>query len=60
MNEYESVQKLTGRINACDLLIISAYGIAVKNGFKGTEEEWLLSLRGDAGLSVDKIEVVEV
>ena len=25
----------------------SAYTIAVENGFKGTEEEWLLSLKGD-------------
>lgn len=25
----------------------SAYGIAVKHGFEGTEEEWLLTLRGD-------------
>lgn len=25
----------------------SAYEIAVKNGFKGTEEEWLASLKGD-------------
>ncbi len=27
----------------------SAYDIAVKNGFRGTEEEWLLSLRGNPG-----------
>lgn len=27
----------------------SAYGIAVKHGFKGTEEEWLASLRGPQG-----------
>lgn len=26
---------------------ITAYGIAVKHGFKGTEEEWLLSLKGE-------------
>lgn len=26
----------------------SAYEIAVKNGFKGTEKEWLLSLKGPA------------
>lgn len=37
-------QKLVGRINAISLLTISAYGIAVKNGFEGTEEEWLKSL----------------
>lgn len=28
---------------------ITAYGIAVKHGFKGTEEEWLESLRGPQG-----------
>jgi hypothetical protein len=27
----------------------SAYDIAVSNGFEGTEEEWLLSLKGDPG-----------
>lgn len=27
----------------------SAYEIAVEKGFKGTEEEWLLSLKGDKG-----------
>ena len=27
----------------------SAYQIAVKNGFIGTEEEWLASLKGDPG-----------
>lgn len=37
-------QKIVGRINAVEVLVISAYGIAVKNGFKGTEEEWLKSL----------------
>lgn len=28
---------------------LSAYEIAVKNGFKGTEKEWLASLQGGAG-----------
>ena len=27
----------------------SAYEIAVKNGFEGTKEEWLVSLRGPQG-----------
>lgn len=35
---------LKGRINSVDTLTISAYAIAVKNGFEGTEEEWLASL----------------
>ncbi len=40
---------LVGSINKVDTLTISAYGIAVKNGFEGTEEEWLASLKGDKG-----------
>lgn len=28
---------------------MSAYESAVKNGFKGTEQEWLASLKGEAG-----------
>lgn len=44
---------LTGSINKCDLLTISAYGVAVKNGFEGTEEEWLDSLNGGL-ITVDK------
>ena len=43
-------QKLVGRINAVDVLTISAYGVAVKNGFKGTEEEWLASLEANPAL----------
>ena len=36
---------------ACDLgnEVINAYDIAVKNGFTGTEEEWLQSLKGGNG-----------
>lgn len=40
---------LRGRINSIDTLILSDYAIAVKNGFKGTEEEWLASLKGEKG-----------
>lgn len=40
---------LRGRINHLDTLCISAYAIAVKNGFEGTEEEWLASLKGEPG-----------
>ena len=32
---------------------ITAYAIAVKHGFKGTEEEWLASLKGESGVTVD-------
>lgn len=31
---------------------LTAYGIAVKNGFQGTEEEWLASLKGEKGDNV--------
>lgn len=42
---------ITGRINELTILLISAYGVAVKNGFEGTEAEWLASLKGDPGKS---------
>ena len=29
---------------------LSAYEVAVKGGFEGTEEEWIISLRGEAGV----------
>ena len=32
----------------------SAYEIAVEHGFEGTEEEWLLSLKGEKGEKGDK------
>ena len=35
---------LRGKINSLDVLTIDAYGVAVRNGFKGTEKEWLESL----------------
>lgn len=40
---------LRGKINRADTLVVSAYAIAVKNGFEGTEEEWLASLVGPEG-----------
>jgi hypothetical protein len=40
-------QELVGSINSLSVLTINAYGIAVKNGFKGTEEEWLMSLEAN-------------
>lgn len=40
---------ITGRANKYMLLTIDAYGVAVKNGFKGTVEEWLASLKGEKG-----------
>ena len=41
-----SGEVLRGKINSCDVLTLNAYAIAVKNGFEGTEEEWLESLKG--------------
>ena len=35
----------------------SAYDIAVKNGFEGTEEEWLESLKGEKGDTLDITEI---
>lgn len=32
----------------------SAYEVAVKNGFEGTEEEWLASLQGEQGIQGEK------
>lgn len=34
---------------SCKTIYINAYDIAVKNGFTGTEEEWLRSLHGSNG-----------
>ena len=43
----------------------SAYQVAVKNGFEGSEEEWLASLKGDPGNDYmltpeDKAEIAEM
>lgn len=35
-------------------MYLSAYGIALSHGYTGTEEEWLLSLKGDRGEKGDK------
>lgn len=47
--------KIRGRIYAPTY--VSAYSIAVQNGFDGTEEEWLLSLKGEDGRSAYQIAV---
>ncbi len=43
-----------GKINSLDVLVIDAYAVAVRNGFEGTEEEWLASLKGEKGDKGDK------
>jgi hypothetical protein len=40
---------LRGRINAVKVIHEDAYTIAVKNGFEGTIDEWLESLKGEKG-----------
>jgi len=46
MNSYQNIGKYG--------TYLSAYGIAVKRGYKGTEQEWLQSLKGDRG---DRVEL---
>lgn len=48
MNPEGTVYNAQGRINRLSILCITAYDIAVKHGFQGTEEEWLESLHGDS------------
>lgn len=38
----------------------TAYEIAVENGFKGTEAEWLASLKGQNGTNADKQDINEL
>lgn len=41
---------IRGKVNSPDVIHgKSAYEIAVANGFDGTEEEWLASLKGEKG-----------
>ena len=43
-------EKLIGNLHLIDTIDgYSAYEIAVKHGFKGSEEEWLKSIKGDKG-----------
>lgn len=38
-------------------VILSAYALAVKHGFSGSEEEWLLSLKGEQGEQGNGLEI---
>lgn len=57
---------LQGKINSLKTIHgYSAYELAVINGFSGTEEEWLASLKGDKGDSyilteADKQEIADL
>ena len=48
MNPEGTVYNAMGRINRLSVLCITAYDIAVKHGFNGTEEEWLESLKASS------------
>lgn len=45
-------KNLVGKIHTLDMLTISAYEIAVVNGFDGTEKEWLESLEGESAYKI--------
>ncbi len=60
MNPEGTVYNAMGRINRLSVLCIDAYGVAVKNGFEGTVEEWLASLKGEKGDPGDSMEYVTV
>lgn len=47
-------KKLTGTISPLEVYHTDAYAIAVANGFEGTIEEWLASLKGEKGDKGDK------
>lgn len=48
--QAQSTIKLRGSLSMPDAIVgKSAYEIAVMHGFKGSEEEWLLSLKGEKG-----------
>jgi hypothetical protein len=62
MSNEGTVFKAVGRVNQLSVMTIDAYGVAVKNGFEGTVEEWLASLHGkDYVLTpADKTEIAEM
>jgi hypothetical protein len=48
--KVKATRKLRGKINRLEILRgYSAYEVAVNNGFEGTAEEWLASLKGPKG-----------
>ena len=44
-----AANKLRGRISKLDVIYVDTYEIAVRNGYKGTVEEWLASLKPAPG-----------
>lgn len=51
---------MVGSLSACNKEVISAYDIAVENGFVGTEAEWLASLKGSDGTDADSPDINEI
>ena len=49
IGNMSATQKLRGKINKVDVIYSDAYKIAVENGFEGTVEEWLESIKGPKG-----------
>lgn len=45
---------LKGKVNGADVIYMDTYKIAVMNGYEGTIEEWLESLKGEKGEKGDK------
>lgn len=43
------IMRIENEVYADEEAALSAYEIAVKNGFSGTEDEWLASLKGERG-----------
>lgn len=46
-----AAKKLQGKINKLDVIYTDTYEIAVKNGYKGTVDEWLALVMGSSRLS---------
>ena len=45
---------LKGKVNGADVIYMDTYKIAVMNGYEGTIEEWLESLKGEKGEKGEK------
>ncbi len=48
------MDNLKGKIHGFNVYHTDAYMIAVRNGFEGTEAEWLESLKGEPGYTPKK------
>jgi hypothetical protein len=47
--DTSAVGEIKGKVSTPTVIYTDAYTIAVKNGFEGTVEEWLASLKGEKG-----------